>query len=273
VKIQSAGVVLTALLRFGLQVGINVGVPSFEIADVKIGTSSGAEIGVYMNVAEFITNVTSGPTGSGANCDLMVEEAYSLAVGAKAGATLAILNHTWGPTPDTSTVLFYTTLASACLAIPASTSATLTARAVEAAGLTTTTLISSTTYTGTACLSTGLLNCPVSLQTTSKYTTTSTLTTSVPSGSTATWPATIQTSVSSTITFGANTKDLVSASGTPTSFVPTIIPTSGIAGVIDGETGSVSNKLIIGVSVGVGVPGCLLLLLVLCQFSSAQTDS
>ncbi|KAF8858413.1 hypothetical protein BDZ45DRAFT_674010 [Acephala macrosclerotiorum] len=255
VKIQSAGVVLTALLRIGLQVGINVAAPPLTIEHIHVGTfSSGTEAGIWMNVAEFITNVTSGPTGDGTNCDLMVEEVYSMAIGAQAGATLAILDHTWGPTPNTSTVLFYTTLASSCLANTTSTSAALTARAVEATGLTTTTLINSTTYTGTGCLSTGLLNCPVSLQTTSKYTATSTLVTSVPSGSTATWPATTQNSVASTIAFGTNVKNLESTSGTPTSFVPTTTPTSGITGVIDGETGGVSNKIIIGVSVGVGVP-------------------
>ncbi|CZR52289.1 uncharacterized protein PAC_02166 [Phialocephala subalpina] len=255
VNIQSAGVVLTALLRLGLQVGINVEAPPFKIEHVEVGTfSSGAAVGVWMNVAEFITNVTSGPTGDGTNCDLMVEEAYSMAIGAQAGATLAILGHTWGPTPNTSTVLFYTTLASSCLATTTSTSAALTARAVEATGLTTTTLINSTTYTGTACLSTGLLNCPVSLQTTSKYTATSTLVTSVPSGSTATWPVTTQNSVANTIAFGTNVKNLESTSGTPTSFVPTTTPTSGITGVIHGKTGGVSNKLIIGLSVGLGVP-------------------
>lgn len=255
VKIQSAGVVLTALLRIGLQAGINVGAPPLTIEHVHVETfSSGAAVGVWMNVAEFITNVTSGPTGDGTNCDMVVEEVYSMAIGAQAGATLAVLQHTWGPTPDTSTVLFYTTLASSCLATTTSTSAVLTARAAKATGLTTTTLTNSTTYTGTACLSTGLLNCPVSLQTTSKYTATSTLITSVPSGSTATWPATTQNFVASTIAFGTNVKNLESTSGTPTSFIPTTTPTSGITGVIDGKTGGVSNKIIIGVSVGLGVP-------------------
>lgn len=50
-------------------------------------------------------------------------------------------------------------------------------------------------------------------------------------------------------------KALSSTSGSPVSFVPTSSPTSpGIVGVLNGKTGGVNNKLIIGVSVGVGVP-------------------
>ncbi|KUJ12374.1 uncharacterized protein LY89DRAFT_623534 [Mollisia scopiformis] len=253
VTIESAGVQLTALLKVGIQAGLNVAAPPFKLDGVKFDTfSAGAAVGVYMNVAEFITNVTANPAGNVTGCEVLVEEVYSMAIGAQAGATLALNDYSWGPTPNTSTAVFYTTLASRC-ALSSATSAALTARAAQATGLTTTTLTTSDTYTATQCLSTGLLNCPISMQTTSKQTVTSTLVTSVPSGSTATFPTTIQNSVANTIAFGTNVKALTSTSGTPTSFNPTSTPT-GITGVIDGKIGGVSNKLIIGVSVGIGVP-------------------
>jgi Flp pilus assembly protein TadG len=243
-------VVLTAILRIGARAGFNVGSPELDF-------SSGAEVGVWANIAEFITNVTAG-TGS---CEILVEEVYSMAIGAQAGATLAIADHTWGPTPNTSTVVFYTTLASVCAGnntAATSSGAALTARAAAATGLTstsltTTTLSTKVTYTGIACLSTGLVNCPVSLQTTSKYTTTKTLITSVPSGSKATFPATTVNSVANTIAFGTNVKALESSSGIPTSYVPTATASSKIEGILDGKTGGVSNKIIIGVSVGGGL--------------------
>lgn len=246
---------LTALLKVGLQVGLNVASPSLNLDGIKFATfSAGAAAGVWMNIAEFSTNVTAAPAGDSSGCKVFVEEVYSMAIGAQAGATLAINDHSWGPTPNTSTVLFYTTLESRCASTITSTTALVTARAAKSTGLTTTTLTTEDTYTATQCLSTGLLNCPISLQITSKQTVTSTLVTSVPSGSTATFPVTSQTAVASTIAFGTNVKPLTSSSGTSTSFNPTTSPTSGIAGVIDGKTGGVSNKIIIGVSVGVGVP-------------------
>lgn len=244
--------VLSALLRIGARAGFDVGSP-------ELSFSSGAEVGVWANIAEFITNVTAGPTAD-SNCKIIVEEVYSMAIGAQAGATLAIADYTWGPTPNTSTVLFYTTLASLCAGSMTSTSTStsknvvMTARAVQATGLTTTTISTTITYTGIGCLSTGLLNCPVSLQTTSKYTSTSTLVATVPSGSKATFPATTINTVASTIAFGINMKALASTSGAPTSFVPpTASATSKLTSVVDGTTGGVSNKLIIGVSVGGGL--------------------
>jgi hypothetical protein len=254
VTIQSAGVVFTALLRLGLQAGLDISAPPVTIDGRSFDTfSTGAEVGIWLNLAEFITNVTIAPEGDANGCELLVEEVYSMAIGAQAGATLAILDHTWGPTPNTSTAFFYTTLASVC-AISATPTTAVTARAAEASGLTTTTLSTEITYTGTACGSIGLLNCPLSLQITSKNTVTSTLVTSVPSGLTATFPATTQSSVTGTIAFGANAKALASTSGAPTSYIPGPTSTSGIVRVIDRKIGGVSNKLIIGVSVGIGGP-------------------
>jgi hypothetical protein len=260
VTIQSAGVVLTALLRVGVQAGLDVSTPTETISGERLSLSAGVVVGVWADVAQFTTNVTAAPEGS--ICELRVIEEYSILLGANVGATLAIDGQAWGPTPNTQVPIFYTTLADACAvsgnttaaASAAATAATLNARA----DLTTTTLSTKITYTATMCQSTGLVNCPVSLQTTTKNSVTKTLVTSVPSGSDATFPATTQASVLSTIAFGTRKQELASTSGSPVSYVPPASTTSsgpsGISSVIKGKTGRVSNKIIIGVSVGVGVP-------------------
>jgi hypothetical protein len=209
-----------------------------------------------------------------------VVEEYTLLVGANAGATVAFDTHTWGPTPHTQVPLWYTTLANVCAGGGSSTvvgSAAATSSGNGAAAtssgsaatsskggffagisslvprqaLTTTTTQTTETYTATGCLSTGLVNCPASLQSISVNKVTKTLTTSVPSGSTASWAATTQNTVS-IIAFGNNAHAINPSSGTPTSYVPG--PTSGITSIVDGKTGGVSNKIIIGVVVGVGLP-------------------
>jgi len=284
-------VVLTAILRVGAHAGFKVGTPSFDVLDVfTLSASSGVEVGIWADIAQFITNVTVAPNGSTSGCELSVEEVYIMNIGANAGATLAIDTHTWGPTPNTTIPIFYTTLASACAVsssssiLPSTTSAHLTARAASDTGLTTKTISTTITYTGIACISTGLLNCPVSLQTTSKYTSTISLVTAISSGVTATFPATTKTSVASTIAFGEKVKSLVATTGAPTSYTPPPASsttggsggaTGGIAGVIDGKTGGVSNKIIIGVSIGVGVlvllaiiAGCMCVILSLPSCSS-----
>lgn len=250
---------LTGLLRVGIKAGLDISTPSETIDDVSLSFSAGLEAGVWADVAQFVTNVTAAPAGSGNDCELRVVEEYTLLLGANAGATLELDGHTWGPAPNTQVPLFFTTLATACAVTgtvsAAATGAMITARAADVSSTTTSTEVTYT-YTATQCLSTGLINCPVSLQSTSRNTVTKTLVTVVPSGSKATFvTATPGTSVSA-IAFGKNIKAISSTSGSPVSFVPpTSSPTAtGIVGVLDGKTRGVSNKLIIGVSVGVGVP-------------------
>jgi hypothetical protein len=249
--------VLKALLRVGAQAGLEVGTPPFSIFGQSLGASTGVKAGVWADVAELITNVTAAPSGDTSGCALRVKEIYSMALGAAAGASLAILTNTWGPTPSTQIPIFYTTFVDAC-AVSTSTAskALVTARAAKA-GLTTTTISTKVTYSGIACLSTDMVNCPVSLQTTTRNTVTKTLVTSVSSGVTPTFPATTQTSVTTSIAFGKNVKEMSATSGTPVSFVPptgSSTPTTGIDGFFHEESGGVSNKVIVGVSVGLGVP-------------------
>lgn len=256
---------MQAVLRLGVHAGLDVSEP-------KLGIGAGVEVSVWANVVEFTTNVTAVNEEKG--CDLRVVEAYQFAIGAAAGATAALGARTWGPTPQTQVPIFYTTLAAACVtaghrrsssALPPTT-ATIKGRA----DLTTTTISTKVTHTGVACISTGLINCPASLQSTTKFTETVTLVTSVPSGSQATFPLTTLVSVPTTVPFGKEAIKLISSTGSPVSFVPPPSPTaSGKSSTNDkpsdggskdepnlfkGETGGVSNKVIIGVSVGVGLP-------------------
>jgi hypothetical protein len=104
------------------------------------------------------------------------------------------------------------------------------------------------------------MNCPIANQTTSKTTTTSTITTAVAAGVTATWPVTTTDSVS-TIAFGKNVNDMVTSKGTPSSYIPTATGATGaISSVLNGEHDGVSNKVIIGVTVGLVFPILLALI-------------
>ncbi|KAK4035342.1 hypothetical protein C8A01DRAFT_48438 [Parachaetomium inaequale] len=240
-------------------------------------------------VAEFLTNITGGANQVAEDgCALKIVQEYTLAVGAAAGATLAVGSHTWGPNPSTSIPLFYTTLANVCAvtanATPTpTTTAALAARQADDPNLDTQTITTKVLYTGISCISPGLTACPQSLQTTGVLTSTKTTVTAVPSGQTATFPPSTALTVARTIPFGDGAQKLAATSGVPVSYVPPPPPppetsttkggdnngdgNSDIGDVIDdigevfhGETGGVSNKLIIGLSVGLGVPFVALLI-------------
>ncbi|KAI0160221.1 hypothetical protein GGR57DRAFT_411180 [Xylariaceae sp. FL1272] len=249
---------LTAVLRVALQAGIDLDI------DIKLDEiSGGAQVKVYADLAEFTTNVTASTDADDDDgCNLRVQEYYTFAVGAAAGATLAIGNETWGPDYQTKVPIFYTTLADKCItAAPSSAIPTSTASVEARADLTTTTLINEVTMTGMSCVNTGLVACPASLRSTSKVTKTQTLITSVEAGSKASWPATTATTVS-TIEFSDNKKEIESSSGDPKSYVPPA--TSTTSGQHHSGTSSPSEtplsqavfneRLIIGLSVGLGVP-------------------
>ncbi|KAI1073992.1 hypothetical protein F5B20DRAFT_565146 [Whalleya microplaca] len=259
VTVESAGGVLKAVLRVGIHAGLQVSSP--EIFGVSTKASAGVEVGVYADIAEFATNMTVTPSGDADDCALRVEQSYQFGLGAAAGATLAVGSETWGPAPSTQIPIFYTTLLNVCAlsgrtATTTASTAAITARADET--LETTTLTQTFTNTGTVCLSTGMINCPVSLQATTKVTSTATHITSVPSGEDATFPATIGTGVASPVPFGTNAVALAATTGSPTSYVPPPPTPSNAGGVSPdhplGEVGGVDKRVIIGVSVGIGVP-------------------
>jgi hypothetical protein len=247
------------VLRVGIKAGFDLDPPDTSLFDV----SAGVMVGVFAHIAEFTTNVTASPSGDDNGCQLRVEESYQLAIGAVAGATVVLDGHTWGPVPATTVPVFYTTMANVCASSKAATVVTTTTAQTKKArdDLTTTTLKSTETYTGIQCLSTGLVNCPASLQTTAITSSVKSLVTSVPSGVTATWLPSVLSSVPTTIPFGTAAKDLFATSGIPTSYVPT---PSTIADDVSGFINGVDKRIIIGVSVGVGsalilciVGGCL----------------
>ncbi|KAK6530218.1 hypothetical protein TWF694_003582 [Orbilia ellipsospora] len=236
VTIESAGVVLQAVLRVTIRAGFEIGI-SDDTA------SAGVEVSVWAHIAELKTNVTFAPADQ-PGCDLRIEESYQFIVGAAAGATVALFDHTWGPAPETSIPIWGTTLTQ-CAIQASVTRGPITARQLGAADdLTTTTISTKVTYRGVQCMSPGLIDCPVSLQSTTKTVTEITLVTSVPSGVDATFPTTTQTTIAQTIPFGTGVNKLFETAGAPTPYSPgSDIPRSGTH----------SNKnLIIGVCVGVG---------------------
>ena len=275
VSIVSEGAVLKGVLRVGLKLGLELdtgGIAS-TLNKTPFNVEAGIVAEVFANVAEFITNVT-GPALSNKNanknadpCDLNVIEAYQFALGVAAGATVAVGFQTWGPIASESTPLFYTTLASACAirkpvtptgptgpVSPTAPAVLLPARQA-ASPLTTKTTTTTLIFTGQSCQSSGLINCPASLQVTSTYRSVLTLITAVPSGVKATFPVTRVASVEGVVPFGEGVKKMVSSSGVPTSYVPG--PT-GVAGDVkawlEGSTGRLSNKAVLGIVVGLGVP-------------------
>ncbi|KAI1822575.1 hypothetical protein F4861DRAFT_514003 [Xylaria intraflava] len=272
VAVRSAEGILTAKIRAGVHAGVSLDADSLtEIVPV----STGAEVLVYADLAEFTTNVTAVPGGDDDNCELRIQQIYQLALGAGAGASLAIGSETWGPDLATNIPIFYTTLADECAESVTKTSSatvstatpTIAARADK--DMTTTTLSDEVTYTGLVCLSTGLVECPASLQSVTKVVSTTTLIVTVPSGSEATFPATTQNTIPETFPFAKNVKSITATTGSPVSYVPPPPPTSSSQSDDSnskpdnkpdnnnpGETSSAGpNKpLIIGLSVGLGVP-------------------
>lgn len=266
VKLKSAGVVFSAVLRVGMHAGFDLGIPKspnvtiFGLTVPSFG--GGIDVGVFANVAEFTTNITEQPDNE--NCELGVAQSFQFALGASAGASIFVKDATWGPIATTSTPIWQTELATACIKAAART----TPAAIEATsavqrgqGMSVATTTSEITYTGVNCLSTGLINCPASLQKTSQFTTTSTLTATVTPGADEDdidWQSTVRNSVTTTVPFGNSVVKVKSTSGKPVSYVPpppTDTSISGrIDGVLDGNVNGTPNRLIIGLSVGLGVP-------------------
>ncbi|KAF6804701.1 glycolate oxidase [Colletotrichum sojae] len=265
VVIESAGAVLKAALRVGINAGIEIAspVPSREVElfnkEVKIpGASAGVEVVVFANVVELSTNVTALAEPDDDGCILRAVNAYQFAVGAAAGASVAIGDRIWGPTPETQIPIFYTTLADGCASRRAPSTTTVVAatatpgKSKRDENLTTTTLSEKVTYTGIECLTTGLVNCPPALQTLRKFVTTETFVTAVASGVTAVFPKATQAVVQNVESFGSGVKSMISTSGPPEVFTPIASAIGGTnpAAILEGKVGGVDKKVIVGVSIG-----------------------
>ncbi|KAI1469314.1 uncharacterized protein F4812DRAFT_325224 [Daldinia caldariorum] len=269
VTVESAGGLLKAVLRLGVKAGFELSTPSVAIPSFSFSTKASAGVGVsvWADVAEFATNITAVTDDDG-DCLLKVEQTYQFGLGAAAGATLAIGQETWGPAPSTSIPIFTTTIADICAIqrrtqITTASTPAISARAGDE--LETTTLTKKVTYSGVGCLTTGLVNCPPALQTTTKVTSTLTHVTAVPANSKATFPETTGTTVANPVPFGTNRKNVEATTGSPVSYTEPPKPTSSSSSTSGGKTAvandlplgeshGVDNRIIIGVCVGVGVP-------------------
>ncbi|KAJ5938854.1 hypothetical protein N7466_001988 [Penicillium verhagenii] len=248
---------IQAILSLEASLGVNVYSTKEDLLDTSFSAGVGADIFAY--VADFQLEVDGSTTADDGDCELAAIAEYTMAVGAAAGATVAIDAIAWGPSPNTTIPVWYTTLASVCATSKtstATTSAVITARAeLDARDDSTTTTISTTeTYTIINCQSQGLVNCPVTLQSTTSTERVITSTVTVQSGSSATFPATTISSVTSTVEFGTNVRSLRATAGSPTSYNPSTATGSTGGSILDGTTDGTSNKLIIGLSVGLGLP-------------------
>lgn len=271
VTVESANAVISAVLRVGVHCGIEVTspeTPGLKNLGRRLGlpsVSAGIEVAVFAHVAEFTTNFTSTPDEDA--CALKVVQQYNLALGAIAGATVLVEAPkvgpmTWGPVIEASTAIFTTTLAEVCVTQESvtSTAASLTGLEQKRQDLTTTTISTIITTSGVSCMVTGAANCPASAQSTTKSKFTKSMVTAVPSGVEPTFPESIFSSVQSTIRFGTDAKSIEATSGSPTAYTAPPTPTDnahaggGGEGSLSGEAGGVSKKVVIGVSVGVGVP-------------------
>ncbi|PCG97964.1 Hypothetical protein PENO1_022770 [Penicillium occitanis (nom. inval.)] len=265
---------IQALLSLKASLGVEVN--TLDIYDFEFNT--GIETDVFAYVADFLVQV-NGSTAATDNgdCELAAVAEYTFAVGAAAGATLAIDSYLWGPSPNTTIPVWYTTLASLCATTKTVTStaaSVITARAElgqrDDSSLTTTTL--TTTYQIVNCVSSGLINCPINLQNTTIYSAVVTSVLAVESGSTVTLPTNGVSALVTGIPFGSKSQRLDAISGTPTSYVPPPPPpppptstaamasatstgnTAGNGSGSNGKTSGSNDKLIIGLSVGLGVP-------------------
>lgn len=292
VTIESAGTVLKAVLRLSLGAGFSLysahltpGLEStFGDFDPKDFTAAaGVESRIYANVAELVTNVTTS-TGDddAANCALHAVQEYKFAVGAAAGASVGLGHRFWAAAPSTEIPIFVTTLAAICAqsSSPATTTAEATVRDLEnGESLETLTLTREETYTATQCESNGVMNCPASLQTILENTATKTIITVVPSGVDASWPVTTEVAAVTPVEFGANARELAATTGKPEAYGGE--SNDGDDGFFDRETGGISNAVVLGLSIGLGVPiliatiaSIVLVLIAIGAFDrSSATDS
>ncbi|KAL7900997.1 hypothetical protein HDV63DRAFT_96098 [Trichoderma sp. SZMC 28014] len=278
VSIQSGEVVLKAILRLEARIGISLHDLPSPSKDVDVG--AGVEARIYANIAELVTNITLGEVDSlkkrdngSDNCRLSIAQAYTFGIGAGAGASLVVLGNSWGPTPETEIPIFYTTLAQACVVtsasstISATTAAPSSTNAVAKRSVTST--VATETQIVTLCASPGLINCPASLQSLTKNVVTRTLTSSVASGVPVVW-STGPTSTFNRVDFPTDAVTMTSSSGKPKSYTPppppptttassSSSPSNGSSASSNENAGKhrVSNAVIIGVSVGLGVPALL----------------
>ncbi|KAL2866222.1 uncharacterized protein BJX67DRAFT_141728 [Aspergillus lucknowensis] len=266
---------IQALLQLQASVGFEISsLDTPSALDLpKFSAGVGAEVFAY--VADFLFTVDA-TTDDDAECAAEAVAEYTLAVGAAAGATIAVDEYQWGPAPTTTVPVFYTTLASLCAgpktaaATPSPSPRLLEARQ-EDSELETTTISTTITNTLVSCASTGLINCPVNLQRTTTVEHEMTTVLTVEDGVDPTFPASTFGTLTAAIPFGENVRTVGATSGTPVSYTPPPATPSSTAGTDDTEESddgddSNRNPLIIGLSVGLGVPAVIAIVFALWWF-------
>jgi hypothetical protein len=274
VPVEIAGVSIVAVLQIGIHCGIEVApteVPGKLPGGPKI--RAGIEVALVAHDAEFITNVTYAPDDK--NCKLEVEQEYNFAVGAIAGALvglkvplLVVPMQTMGPLITASTAIFTSIHPPRCAisASPQVSSSQITVVANKREDLSTKILTSKITTSGVSCQLSGVVNCPVSMQKTTKTTYTKYHTTAVPAGAEPTFPASTFDSIESLKPFGTRVGTMQVLSGSPTRF--TASPEATNADPTHAKNaGAKSNgngkEIGIGSGVGLGVP---LIAAIACAF-------
>lgn len=258
---------ISAALRVGVACGISLDLPlkydSFPV-------DAGIEAAVFANVAEFDVNVRRGSKKK--ECTVEVDHQYAFAVGAAAGASVDVdfplISFSMGAAMKTSTPIYTTTPSLVC-AKSLSTSApaaTTTQSILPRAGLTQTVVTTEVTQTATYCQTPGIGNCQRSMQVITQNTVTHSLATSVSSG----WTGGYSDIAAIPKSFGEKPYLIPALSGSPTSYVAGTHESTDPVLPSDVAKGA-SKKLIVGVSVGVGVPVLLALVGGLMYVYSFQT--
>ncbi|CAG9997285.1 unnamed protein product [Clonostachys byssicola] len=261
VQIETSGTVIHAILRLSVRAGFAFEADLLPGPEIELGpfntedwkASAGLETTLYVNVADLKSNITAFGEE---DCPLQIEESFQFAIGAAAGAYVGIGQQTWGPRPQTEIPILPTTFAKTCISQePQATAKAQFQRAESKSGIETVTLSRKKSYTAKGCIESGVINCPASAQTVKEYQSMETLVTTALAGASVTWPETIVTSVASTRGFGDNAKDINTSASS--SLAPTATggqQQNDDSGFFEKSSGGVSNKLIIGLSVGLGVP-------------------
>ena len=266
VEIVAGSTVVRAVLQLSLRAGFAIETDLIPGAEVDIGPFStedwkfaaGLETRLYANIADFKSNFTIFDED---DCDLRIQNSFQFAVGAAAGAYVGVGQRTWGPQPETEVPLFPTTFADECIRYAPQPTGGIKARQEDDDDdLTTTTLSREVTHTAVQCGETGAVHCPADKETLVESITEETFVTSVSSGVEPTWPETTGTVVK-TKEFGDGAQRITTESRRP---VPTDEDATGDDSddFFEQETGGVSNKLIVGLSVGLGVPALVILVVV-----------
>lgn len=205
VTVGGDGAAFKAILRIGAHAGLGVVTPAiFDFTDI----GAGVEVAVFADVAELTTDITATPDDE--ECALSMSQEYSFALGAAAGATVFVEDHTYGVAAETFTPVWYTTMTGLCASEAQTTSTAIPYASTQANSKRDDSdveiLSTKITHIGTLCPQ-SLSNCPLSQRTTTKYTETRLLTTATA------WPETVLDVVSAFEPFGENVQKMMSSSG------------------------------------------------------------